>query len=178
MTDQQSIRAGFKLGLDRAGSGPGLARHMACCGVATSRPWAFTGLRFRAVGVSVAHGGPRDAGPWTVDRSTVDRVHHLFPRLGPRAPSIGLRCSTCPFSSVSSTARSRRRRTHRRASAAVLAPNWHGKKHRQALATAMVVSGRQLGLPRSLATANGGSSTTGVRGVARVQRHRLGLWCA
>ena len=96
--------------------------------------------------------------------SLVDQVHHYFPRLSSCAPGARLRCSTRPSSSVSSTARSYRRRTHRRASAAVLAPNWRGKKHRQALATAMVVSGRWLRLPRSLATANGGSSTTDVRG--------------
>ena len=90
--------------------------------------------------------------------SLVDQVHHHFPRLGSCAPGARLRCSTRPSSSVSSTACSRRR-----ASAVVLAPNWRGKKHRQALATVMVVSVRRLGLPRSLVTANGGSSTTGVR---------------
>ena len=90
--------------------------------------------------------------------SLVDQVHRRFPRLGSCAPGAGLRCSTRPSSSVSSTTRSRRRRTHQRASAAVLAPNWHGEKHCQALATAMVVSGRWLGLPRTLAMVVGGSA--------------------
>ena len=132
--------------LPRHGRGPLLGF------VHSSRAWAWL-----TVDQVVLVHGPK-AG------SLVDQVHRYFPRLGSCAPSARLRCSTRPSSSVSSTARSRRRRTHRRASAAVLAPNWHGKKHRQALATAMVVSGRRLGLPRSLATANGGSSTTGVRG--------------
>jgi len=34
----------------------------------------------------VVYGGPRDAGPWTADWSTVDRVHHSFLGHGLRAP--------------------------------------------------------------------------------------------
>ena len=58
------------------------------------------------------------------------------------------------------------------------ASNCGGEKPSHAMATATVGSGRRIGLPRSLAMANGGSSTTGVRGVAQVQRHRPDLWCA
>ena len=32
------------------------------------------------------YGGPRDAGPWTADWSTVDRVHPSSPRRGPCTP--------------------------------------------------------------------------------------------
>jgi len=37
-------------------------------------------------GMGVAHGGPRGAGPWTADRSTVVRVHPSSLRRGPCAP--------------------------------------------------------------------------------------------
>ena len=83
LTGQRSIRAGFKLGLDRAGFGPGLAYHVACCGAATSRPWAFTGLRFQAVGVSVAHGGPEVTVHGPKAGSMVDQVHPSLLWLGP-----------------------------------------------------------------------------------------------
>ena len=96
--------------------------------------------------------------------SMVDQVHPSSYWLSLRAPSSCVCGRQGDFSPASLPACSRRRCAYRRASAAVLAPNWRGKKHRQALATAMVVSGRRLRLPRSLATANGGSSTTSVRG--------------
>ena len=47
-----------------------------------------TGLRPQLTGVSAAHGGPGGAGPWTADRSTVDRVHPPSLRRGPCAPSV------------------------------------------------------------------------------------------
>ena len=75
------------VGLGWAGLGWSLARHVACCGATTSRPWASTGLWSSTVGVSVAHGGPRGAGPWTADRSIVVRVHPSSLRRGPCAPS-------------------------------------------------------------------------------------------
>ena len=99
------------MALPRHGRGPLLGF------VHSSRAWAWL-----TVDQVVLVHGPK-AG------SLVDQVHRHFPRLGSCAPGARLRCSTRPSSSVSSTARSHRRRTHRRASAAVLAPNWRGEKN-------------------------------------------------
>ena len=161
-----------------AGLGWALARHVACCGAATSWPWASTRLWSSTVGVSVAHGGPRDAGPWTADRSTVVRVYPSSLRRGPCAPSSRVCGRRGEKSSVSP--------------AAVLSP-----------AASSLVSPRGgvgVQLRRGKVSSRRGDYDGGVKvvakasqgaghgerrlehnrraGVARVQRHRPGLWCA
>ena len=61
---------------------------MACCGATTWHSWALTGLRFLAVGVSTAHGGPKFTVHGPKVGSMVDRVHHHF-------PSARLLCTGC-----------------------------------------------------------------------------------
>ena len=85
MTSQRSIRAGSELGRLGFGlgrSGPGQAEHVACCDATTSQSWALIGLWSMAT----VYSGPSDAGPWTTDWSTVDRVHPSPPRRGPGTP--------------------------------------------------------------------------------------------
>jgi len=126
--------------LPRHGRGPLLGF------VHSSREWAWL-----TVDQVVLVHGPK-AG------SLVDQVHRHFPWLGSCAPGARLRCSTRPpplFLPLRAPAGDV---LTGELSAAVLAPNWRGEKHRQASATAMVGSGRQLGLPRTLATVVGGSA--------------------
>jgi hypothetical protein len=66
--------------------GPGRAGHVASCDAATSRTWACTGPWSLAVGMGVAHSGPRGVGPWTAEWFTVDRVHPSPPKRGPGTP--------------------------------------------------------------------------------------------
>ena len=78
LTGQRSIRVGFKLGLDRARVGPvwaGLTR--------TRGTLWYSHVTSMGSYWAVVYGGPRDAGPWTADWSTVDRVHPSSPRRGP-----------------------------------------------------------------------------------------------
>ena len=87
LTSQRSIRAGFKLGLNRAGFGPVWAELTRTRGVLW-RSWALTGLRFLAVGMSAAHGGPKFTVHGPKAGSMVDRVHCHF-------PSARLMCTGC-----------------------------------------------------------------------------------
>ena len=160
-----------------AGLGRALAHHVACCGAATSRPWASTGLWSSTVGVSVAHGGPRGAGPWTTYRSTVSestlhlsgvvhvhRVHACVAGEGslPCCLAGVFPSATCsPASCCNGSGVQLRWRK---------ASPCHGDCNGGVRTTdgASYVIGhgeRRLELNRHA-------------GVARVQRHRPGLWCA
>jgi len=86
LTGQRSIRAGFTLGLDRARVGAGLGRTNPDTWHAVVQPRHVHGLLL-GCGLRLAvYGGPRDAGPWTADWSTVDQVHPSSPRRGPCTP--------------------------------------------------------------------------------------------
>jgi hypothetical protein len=74
------------LGLGR--SGLGRAKHVACCGAATSRPWALIGLRPQHGSHRVAHGGPALLVHGPKAGSMVDRAHRHF-------SSARLMCTGC-----------------------------------------------------------------------------------
>ena len=74
LTGQRATRLGLDwvlVGLDGARFGLGSAHHVACCGAATSRPWASTGLWSTARGPRWTH-APVYGGPPLLP---VNRVH-------------------------------------------------------------------------------------------------------
>ena len=137
---------------------------MACYGAATWHSWALTRLRFLAVGMSAAHGGPKFTVHGPKAGSMVDQVHRPSSRLGSCAPGAGLRCSTrplrlCFFHSM----------LPRATCSPVGSCNGSGVQLRWGKVSPCHGDcnggvGATDRAPRSLATTNDGSSTTGVRG--------------
>ena len=181
LTSQRSIRAGSQTALDRAGFGPVWARLTRTRGVLWRCHVTALGLHWAVVFGCGRERGSRWTqvhGPWTADRSTVVRVHPSSLRRGPCAPSSRVCGRRGEKSSVSP--------------AAVLSP-----------AASSLVSPRGgvgVQLRRGILSSCRGDCDGGVKvaakasqgaghgerrlehnrraGVARVQRHRPGLWCA
>ena len=182
MTRQRSIRAGSELGRLVFGlgrSGPGRVKHVARCDAATSWPWALIGLRPQHGSHRVAHDGPALLIHGPKAGSMVDRAHRHFSSARLMCTGCRVALLTLPLSPLF---------LPRRAPAGdVLTgelpqrlrhPIEVGKKPPCATMTAMVESGQRMVHPKSLVTANDGSSTTARAGMARVQRHWPALWCA
>ena len=68
MTGQRSTRTGSELGLVRAGFGPGWSGHVSRGEAIHVAHLGSIRARFQTVGVSMAHGRPRCAGPWIYGR--------------------------------------------------------------------------------------------------------------
>jgi len=82
LTSQRSIRPGLK----RVSGWAGLGRAGPDTWHVMTQPRHGHGLLLGCGPWLAVYGGPRDAGPWTADWSTVDRVHPLSPRRGPCTP--------------------------------------------------------------------------------------------
>jgi hypothetical protein len=108
--DQSTVNtAGSQTGFGLGRSGPGQGEHVAICDAATSCPWALTGPRVQAVGVSTAHGGPMFMvhGSQTSLRWTESTLHLLgavhVHRVHTRVTDEGeVRCFSCGGAPTSS----------------------------------------------------------------------------